>query len=268
METKPLAGQSALVTGATSGIGRGVAEAFGAAGASVAVNYRNGNLDTAQGICAKICDEGGRAVPVEGDVSVESDVARMAAEVAAAFGAIDILVANSGIQKDAAFDAMSLDDWREVIDVNLTGAFLCAREVVRHFSRQKDRQVSRARGKIIFMSSVHERIPWAGHANYAASKGGIHLLMQSVAQEVASQGVRVNSIAPGFIKTHINQAVWSDEKKLKASLEQIPYGRLGDPDDIARAAIWLASDDSDYVTGTTLFVDGGMTLYPSFRGRG
>jgi glucose 1-dehydrogenase len=265
MNTKLLTGQSALVTGATSGIGRGVAEALALAGAAVAVNYLSNDEQVAEEFCRAIRDRGGKAVPVRADVSVESEVKRMVGETVSAFGALDILVANSGVQKDAAFRSMSLADWRKVIDVNLTGSFLCAREVVGRFMDQDRRGVSRAKGKIIFMSSVHERIPWAGHANYAASKGGIHLLMQSLAQEVASEGIRVNSIAPGFIKTPINKEAWSDEDKLRKSLELIPYGRLGEPEDVARAAVWLASDESDYVTGTTLFIDGGMALYPAFQ---
>lgn len=265
MNSKPLAGQSALVTGATTGIGRGVAEALALAGAAVAVNYRSGAEQEAEEVCRAIRNRGGEAVPVPADVSVEGDVKRMFAETVSAFGSLDLHVANSGVQKDAAFRCMSLADWRQVIEVNLTGAFLCAREAVDRFMEQGRRGVSRAKGKIIFMSSVHERIPWAGHANYAASKGGIHMLMTTLAQEVAPEGIRVNSIAPGFIKTKINEAAWSDDEKLKKSLALIPYGRLGEPEDVARAAVWLASDESDYVTGTTLFVDGGMALYPAFR---
>jgi len=265
MESKPLAGQSALVTGATSGIGRGVAEALALAGAAVAVNYRPGSEEAAKEVCRGIRDRGGEAVPVRADVSVESDVKRMIAETVAVAGALDILVANSGVQKDAAFLTMSLDDWRQVIDTNMTGSFLCAREAVGRFMEQDRRGVSRAKGKIIFMISVHEVIPWAGHVNYAASKGGIHMLMQSLAQEVAPEGIRVNSIAPGFIKTPINEDAWSDPAKLRRSLKLIPYGRLGEPEDVAKAVVWLTSDESDYITGTTLFVDGGMALYPAFR---
>ena len=268
MTLKILAGQTALVTGATSGIGRGIAEGLARSGASVAVNYRSGSEDTAEAICRGIRDAGGEASPVRGDVTVEHDVQRMLDETVSLFGAVDILVANSGVQADAAFRSMKIEQWRLVMDTNLTGAFLCAREAVDRFSSQGRRGVSRALGKIIFVSSVHEIIPWAGHANYAASKGGLHMLMKTLAQEVAADGIRVNGIAPGFIKTSINEATWSDPQKLEKALALIPVGSLGEPDDVAKAAVWLASDDSNYVTGTSLFVDGGMALYPSFRNHG
>jgi glucose 1-dehydrogenase len=182
-----------------------------------------------------------------------------------AFGRLDIVVANAGLQRDAAVTEMTLDQWQAVIDVNLTGQFLCAREGIKQFLAQRASPHSKARGKIICMSSVHEVIPWAGHINYAASKGGIMLLMKSLAQEVAEKKIRVNGIAPGAIKTNINKSVWSDPEQARQLLKLIPYGRIGEPEDIAKAAVWLASDESDYVTGTTLFVDGGMTLYPEFR---
>ncbi len=261
-----LENQVAIVTGASSGIGHGVARAFAAAGAAVIVNYRS-SPEPAHQLAGDIERQGGRARAIKADVADESDVKRLFAETFDAFGALDILVANSGMQKDAPADEMSLDDWQRVIAVNLTGQFLCAREAIRQFKSQADRDVSRARGKIICMSSVHEVIPWAGHVNYAASKGGIAMMMRSLAQEVASQGIRVNAIAPGAIATAINSEEVRGEagERLKTL---IPYGRIGDVEDIARAAVWLASDESDYVVGTTLFVDGGMTLYPGFIGNG
>ena len=265
MSIKLLAGQTALVTGATSGIGRGVAEGLAKAGAAVAVNYRSGSEDAAEEVCRRIRDAGGDASPVRGDVTAEHDVGRMVDETVSIFGALDILVANSGVQADAAFRSMTLEQWRMAIDTNLTGAFLCARGAINLFLIQGRRGVSRAVGKIIFMSSVHEVIPWAGRANYAASKGGIHMLMKTLAQEVAAEGIRVNSIAPGFIKTPINEETWKDPKKLERALALIPVGYLGEPEDIAKAAVWLGSDESNYITGTSLFVDGGMALYPSFR---
>jgi glucose 1-dehydrogenase len=186
-----------------------------------------------------------------------------------AFGRIDILVANSGIQQDAPFAEMTLAQWQRVLDVNLTGQFLCAREAVRRFDAQAAQPgLSRARGKVICMSSVHEVIPWAGHVNYAASKGGVMLMMKSLAQEVAQRGIRVNAIAPGAIRTPINRDAWGDPAAEKKLLRLIPYGRIGEPEDVAAAAVWLASDQSDYVTGTTLMIDGGMSLYPAFRDNG
>ena len=262
---KVLAKQSALVTGATSGIGRACAVALGAAGASVAVNYRS-DPDEARQVVEDIESAGGTAIAVQGDVSKEADVERMFAQATERFGTLDILVNNAGIQKDAAFRDMSLAEWQAVIDVNLTGYFLCARAAVREFLRRGIRRdVSRACGKIVFMSSVHQLIPWAGHVNYAASKGGIEMLMKSLAQEVLEHKIRVNGIAPGAIRTAINRPAWENEHALEGLLDLIPYGRIGEVDDVARAVVWLASDDSEYVTGTTLFVDGGMSLYPAFR---
>ena len=263
-----LAGQAALVTGGSSGIGAGVVEALAAAGAVVAINY-NSRRDEAERAAERIGAAGGRAFAVGADVSDEAAVEAMVAQVVERFGRLDILVANSGLQKDAAFAEMPLADWRRVIDVNLTGQFLCCRTAVRRFLAQEERpDLSRARGKIVCVSSVHEVIPWAGHANYAASKGGVMLMMKSLAQEVAPRRIRVNSIAPGAIRTPINRAAWDTEEALRRLLKLVPYGRIGEPEDVAKAAVWLSSDESDYVTGTTLFVDGGMTLYPGFEDNG
>ncbi len=266
-EMNRLQGHKALVTGADTGIGAAVARAFGQAGAAVGINY-HGSADKAEALAAEIRREGGVAITVKADVSQEADVREMFGTVTAAFGRLDILVANAGLQKDAPVTEMTLEKWRMVIDTNLTGAFLCAREATRLFIAQGISPVSRAKGKIICMSSVHQLIPWAGHVNYAASKGGLMLLMQSLAQEVAENKIRVNGIAPGAIKTKINEDAWSDPEKLKKLLKLIPYGRIGEPEDVAKAAVWLASDDSDYVNGTTLFVDGGMSLYPGFSENG
>lgn len=260
--------QVALVTGASSGIGKAIAEAMAAAGAAVAVNYRSGE-DAAQEVVSKIEAAGGKAVAVKADVSRETDVDAMFREVCDRFGTVDILVANAGIQKDAAFRKMTLEQWDSVLKVNLTGQFLCARRAVDEFCRRGVvSEISRAAGKIICMSSVHDVIPWAGHINYAASKGGVMLFMKSLAQEVAHEKIRVNGISPGAIRTPINRDAWEDEEERRKLLELIPYGRIGDPEDVARAAVWLASDDADYVTGTTLYIDGGMSLYPGFRDNG
>ncbi len=265
---RSLKGQIALVTGASSGIGRAIALALGASGAAVAVNYKR-DCEGAEGTVREIAAKNGDAVAVQADVADERAVEAMFAAVLERFGTLDILVANAGIQRDAPIADMTLADWRAVIDVNLTGQFLCLRAAVRAFrARSRAAPPSRALGKIICVSSVHELIPWAYRANYAASKGGAMLLMKSVAQEVAAEKIRVNSIAPGAIRTRINRAAWETPAAADALLELIPYGRIGEPEDVARAALWLASDDSDYVTGTTIFVDGGMTLYPGFEGEG
>ncbi|TDV58377.1 glucose 1-dehydrogenase [Pseudomonas graminis] len=262
-----LKGQVALVTGASSGLGAGAARGLAASGAAVVVNFHS-QPEPAQKLAQEIVDAGGQAIAIGADVSNEQDVEKLFAETLKAFGRLDILVANSGLQKDAAIADMTLEDWNTVINVNLTGQFLCARAALRQFGKQDIRpEVSRARGKIIHMSSVHQVIPWAGHVNYAASKGGVDLLMRSIAQEVGEQRIRVNSIAPGAIRTAINTKATSGDAEKKL-LELIPYGRVGEADDVANAIVWLASDASDYVHGTTLFIDGGMSLYPEFRNNG
>lgn len=259
-----LKGQKALVTGASSGIGEAVARQLAKAGASVVVNYHS-EQEEAEKIVSDIQAEGGEAIAVGANVAHEDEVLAMFSQMYQHFGTIDILVNNAGIQKDAALVDMSLDDWNLVITVNLTGQFLCAREAAREFLRRGVKpEISCAAGKIICMSSVHQIIPWAGHVNYATSKGGIDLMMKSIAQELAPHKIRVNSVAPGAIETQINTAAWSTSEAKAKLLQLIPSGRVGIPDDIGKAVVWLASDDSDYVNGATLFVDGGMTLYPGF----
>jgi glucose 1-dehydrogenase len=259
-----LAGQKALVTGANSGIGRAVAIALGQAGADVVVNYVTGD-DAANAVVNEIRGFGVNAIAVKADVSMEDQVAGMFALAIKELGTIDILVANAGLQRDAKVLSMTLAEWNTVLGVNLTGQFLCAREAVREFVRRGIvPSVSCAAGKIICMSSVHQQIPWAGHVNYATSKGGIRMMMETLAQELAPLRIRVNGIAPGAIRTPINISAWETPEAYKDLMTLVPYGRIGEPEDIARAAVWLASDLSDYVVGTTLFVDGGMTLFPGF----
>lgn len=261
---RPLKGQKALVTGANSGIGEGVARALAASGADVVVNYVS-HPEDAERVVAELKTQGVTAMAIRADVSREAEVRSMFEEMIGAWGTIDILVSNAGLQRDAALVDMTLEQWNTVLGVNLTGTFLCVREAAREMIRRGPRpEVSRATGKIVCISSVHERIPWAGHVNYAASKGGMMLFMQSVAQELAPHRVRVNSIAPGAIQTPINTAAWETPEALERLLTLIPYGRIGRPADIGKAVAWLASDDADYVHGQTLFVDGGMTLYPEF----
>lgn len=261
---KILKRQKALVTGANSGIGKGVAIALGQAGAYVVVNYLR-DEDMANEVVDEIYRSGSNAYAHQADVSNEDQVQEMFKKMIEEFGTIDILINNAGIQQDAPFDKMTLEQWSLVINVNLTGQFLCAREAVREFKRRGViKAVSCSAGKIIYISSVHEVIPWAGHANYAASKDGVMLMMKSVAQEVAPYRIRVNSIASGAIRTPINTAAWDTPEAYEALMELIPYKRIGEPEDIGRAAVWLASDYADYVNGTSLFVDGGMTLYPGF----
>ena len=262
-----LAQQVALVTGGSSGIGAASARALAAAGAAVVVHY-NAQAEPAQALAAEIKAAGGRAIALGGDVSKEADVERLFEQTLEAFGYLDILLANSGIQQDAPAVDMTLEQWNAVIGVNLTGQFLCARSALRIFKRQGIREgVSRAAGKIIHMSSVHQVIPWAGHVNYATSKGGLDMLMRSLAQEVSHHKIRINGIAPGAIRTAINRDVTEGEAE-QALLKLIPYGRVGEAEEVANVVVWLASDMSDYVVGSTLFIDGGMSLYPEFRGNG
>jgi glucose 1-dehydrogenase len=265
LPTLDLRGQAALVTGGSSGIGAGIAKGLAAAGARVAVNYR-GEREAAEKIVEAIRAGGGEAFAVKADVSREEEVEAMVAETVKRFGTLHILVANAGLQKDSPAHDLSLTDWNTVLSVNLTGQFLCCRAAIREFLERRDApNPSRALGKIVCISSVHEVIPWAGHVNYAASKGGVMLMMKTLAQEYAAQRIRINGIAPGAIRTPINRQAWETPEAEAALLKLIPYGRVGEPDDIAKATVWLASDESDYVTGASLFVDGGMSLYPAFR---
>ena len=260
-----LQGQKALVTGASSGIGRAIATALGQAGADVVVNYVAGQ-DKAEQVCEEIRGFGAQALAVKADVSDENQVQRMFAQMFDRFGSIDLLVNNAGLQADAAFENLTLSQWNRVLGVNLTGQFLCAREAVREFKRRGVRpEISCSAGKILCISSVHEVIPWAGHVNYAASKGGVMLMMKSLAQEVAPYRIRVNSICPGAIRTPINMEAWGTPQAYQELLRLIPYKRIGEADEIGRAAVWLASDYADYIHGVSLFVDGGMTLYPGFE---
>ena len=267
---KKLQQQIAIITGASSGIGAGVAKSLAAAGATVVVNYPvPATRDAAEAVLQEIIAAGGAGITYACDVSKEDEVIKMFADVVGQFGTVDILVNNAGLQRDAKFTEMTLAQWNFVLGVNLTGQFLCAREAIKEFLRRGvDETRSKAAGKIICMSSVHEVIPWAGHANYSASKGGIMMMMKTIAQEYAPQKIRVNSIGPGAIRTPINHAAWQTPEAYNSLLKLIPSKRIGEAEDIGGAAVWLASGDSDYVNGITLFVDGGMLLYPGFEDNG
>ncbi len=263
-----LKNQVVLVTGASSGIGRGIALAMADEGARVVVNHIRDRA-SAEEVVREIRSKGTDALVLEADVSREDHVEVMFASAVREFGTVDILVNNAGIQRDAPVHEMTFQEWQAVIDVNLTGAFLCSREAVREFRRRgliPERSI--AAGKIIFISSVHQVIPWSGHCNYAASKGGLMQFMKSLAQEVARDRIRVNGIAPGAIRTDINRESWEDPAALESLLKLIPLNRIGEPRDIGSVAVWLASDESDYVHGATIFVDGGMALYPGFSSGG
>jgi glucose 1-dehydrogenase len=268
--TKKLQGQIAIITGAGTGIGEGIARALASEGAHVVINYPAATSEApATAVMDDIQKQGGQASVCRADVSNEAEVQNMFGEVIKKYGTIDILVNNAGIQSDAPFTEMTLAQWNHVLAVNLTGQFLCSREAAREFiKRGVVPSRSCSAGKIICISSVHELIPWSGHVNYATSKGGIRMMMKSIAQELAPHKIRVNSICPGAIKTHINYKAWSTPEAEEKLTTLIPYGRVGETADIGKAAAWLASDESDYVTGTSLFIDGGMTLYPGFSTNG
>ncbi|ALI98689.1 SDR family oxidoreductase [Rufibacter tibetensis] len=260
--------QTVLVTGASSGIGQGIAIAFGQQGANVIINY-HGDEESARETLKQVEEGGGKGFICKADVGKEEDVTRMFQEAIDTYGTVDVLVSNAGIQKDSSFAEMTLEQWNKVMTTNLTGYFLCAREAIKIFDKKPTPSPEdKAKGNIIFMSSVHDIIPWAGHVNYASSKGGILMLMKSLALEVAPKKIRVNGISPGAIATDINADVWQDEEKKKELMKLIPYKRIGLPEDIAKVAVWLASPESDYITGTTIYVDGGMTLYPGFVDNG
>ncbi|HTK18097.1 MAG TPA: SDR family oxidoreductase [Mucilaginibacter sp.] len=268
MNSYSLQGQVALVTGGDSGIGKGVALELAKAGAKVVINHVDAH-EVAQLTVDEITAAGGEAYAIHADVSKEDKVKAMFAEMFLKYGTVDILVNNAGLQRDSKFVDMTLEQWNTVISINLTGQFLCAREAAKEFIRRGVvQEKSKAAGKIICMSSVHEVIPWGGHVNYAASKGGVMMLMKSMAQELAPHKIRVVSIGPGAIETHINQAAWSTPEALQKLLTLIPYNRPGVTEDIGKLAAWLASDEADYITGTTIFMDGGMTLYPGFADNG
>lgn len=259
-----LKGQVALVTGASSGIGAGIARVMGSEGAHVVVNYAS-KEEAANAVVRDIKNTGGDAIAVKADVSKEDQVMSLFKTAFDTYETIDILVNNSGVQKDSSFVDMTLEQWQRVLEINLTGAFLCARQAVKEFIRRGViPERSKSAGKIIFISSVHEVIPWAGHVNYAASKGGIMLFMKSLAQELAPHKIRVNSVGPGAIKTNINRQAWEAPEAEAELLKLIPYNRVGVPEDIGKVAAWLASDESEYITGTTVYADGGMLLYPGF----
>ncbi|MEJ7558189.1 MAG: glucose 1-dehydrogenase [Pedobacter sp.] len=257
--------KTVVVTGASSGIGQGIAIAFGKLGANVVVNYHS-DEEGATHTLNTIIESGGKGLIYKADVGIEEEAAALMNLAIDTYGRFDVLINNAGIQMDNSFSQMTLDEWSGVINTNLTGQFLCAREAIRHFETKEDN--GDCKGNIIFISSVHDIIPWAGHVNYASSKGGILMLMKSLALEIAPKKIRVNAISPGAIATDINEEVWSDEEKKKELLKLIPYKRIGDVEDIGKVAVWLASDESDYVVGTTIYVDGGMTLYPGFVDNG
>lgn len=261
-----LRNQVAIVTGASSGIGSGIAKSLAAAGATVIVNHSSEHsADEANEVLKEITAAGGNGIAYQCDVSIEEQVVGMFRDVISQFGTVDILINNAGVQKDAKFTEMTLEQWNTVISINLTGQFLCAREAIKEFLRRGiDTSRSVACGKIIHISSVHEVIPWAGHANYAASKGAIRMLMQTLAQEYGADKIRVNSICPGAIQTPINKDAWSTPEAMNSLMKLVPYNRIGKPEDIGNLAVFLASDHADYISGASIFVDGAMTTFESF----
>ena len=258
MTGPPLEGRRALVTGAASGIGRATAKRLAAGGAAVVVNYV-GDRAGADELVSEIAASGSSALAVKADVSSEEAVRNLFAEAEEGLGGtVDLLVNNAGVEARYTLEDMPLDEWERVLSVNLTGPFLCSRELVR---RLGDGQRPAA---IVNVSSVHEVIPWPGFSHNCASKGGLKLFAQTIAKELAPRGIRVSLVAPGAILTPINRELIEDPDQRREQEEQIPLGRLGEPAEIAGAIAWLAGPEAEYVVGSTLFVDGGMTLYPRF----
>jgi glucose 1-dehydrogenase len=267
MPKRSLESQVAIVTGGATGIGAAVVRELAARGACVAINHLPNQDATA--LIAKIEQAGGKAISAPCDVADPAAVASMVATTVARFGRLDIMVANAGLQDDAPSLDMSLEHWNRTIKVDLSGQFLCAQAAARQFIKQKsDAALSRAAGKIVCMLSVHCRIPWMGHVNYAAAKAGAEMLMKTLAQEWGAKRIRVVGVAPGAIKTAINQSVWGDPASYEALMKLIPYQRIGEAEDVAKTVAWLVSDEADYITGSTIYVDGGMMLYPGFMGNG
>ena len=256
-DARRLEGRRALVTGADSGIGQAIAFELAAHGAAVAINHI-ADSSVADAMAEAITAGGGRATAVYADVSNEEDVTAAFATAKGEFGGIDLLVNNAGIEKPFELVEMPLEEWQKVIDVNLTGAFLCAREAARMMVAEG------CEGTIVNITSVHEQIPWRYFSHYSASKGGEKLFAQSIARELAPKGIRVVSVAPGAIATPINADVLADPEKKALVESEVPLGRWGEVADVAKAVSWVASDEASYVVGSTIFIDGGMTLYPRF----
>jgi glucose 1-dehydrogenase len=253
-----LEGRKAIVTGGSSGIGKATAERLGAEGASVCVNYyADAELDDAQAVVAALEKAGGSGIAVQADVGDESQVVEMVAKAVESFGGLDLLVNNAGIEAQKPLLEMPLELWSSVLRTNLTGSFLCLREAGKVMAKGGG-------GVVVNMSSVHEFIPWPGFAHYCASKGGMKLLMQTAARELAPHKNRLVNIAPGAIATPINDFVLNDPEAMHEVESEIPLGTFGQPEQIAAAVVWAASDEASYVTGTTIVVDGGMSLYPRF----
>lgn len=256
-----LKGQKALVTGGNKGIGKAIALAIAKEGADVFINYHSDEAGAQQTV-AEIKALGRQAFADQGDVGKEADVKKLFAEALKNLGSLDILVNNAGINGKSPITEMELEEWQNVIDTNLTSQFLCSREAARHFLKNGVTKRSRAAGKILCISSVHDTIPdWV---NYAASKGGVKMFIRSLGLELAPQKIRVVGISPGAIQTDINKEEWSKPGGLEEMNEQIPNNRIGQPEEIGYLAAWLLSDEADYITATTIYIDGGMTAYPGF----
>lgn len=254
-----LEGKVAVITGGSKGIGNAIAERFGQEKMKIVINYNSDKAGADQAV-AQIQSAGGEGVAVQADISTEEGVQKLLDTAVNHFGDLDIWINNAGMENQHPTNELSLKDWQRVINVNLTGVFLGAKAALNYFLKNNKK------GNIINMSSVHEQIPWPTFAHYAASKGGVKLFTETIAMEYAEKGIRVNSIGPGAINTPINAKKFADPEQLKTTTDMIPMKRVGDPSEVAAAAAWLASDESSYVTGITLFVDGGMTLYPAFQG--
>lgn len=254
-----LEGKVVIITGAATGLGKAMALRFGKEKAKIVINYRNPDRNV-NDMIKEIEQSGGQAIAVQGDVTVEEDMKNLIREATEQFGTLDVMINNAGVENEVPSHELTLNDWNHVINTNLTGAFLGCREAISYMLKHN------IQGSILNMSSVHEIIPWPHFVHYAASKGGMKLMTETLALEYAPKRIRVNNIGPGAINTPINAEKFEDPILRQGVIDMIPMGYIGEPEEIAAVAAWLASSEASYVTGITLYADGGMTKYPSFQG--
>nr|WP_263314973.1 glucose 1-dehydrogenase [Mammaliicoccus sp. Marseille-Q6498] len=256
---KDLKDKVVIITGGNSGIGKSTSERFGREESKVVINYLD-HAEDAEAIVKTIKESGGDAIAVQGDVSKEEDIKNLIQKAHEKFGRIDVMINNAGFEKPIPTHEMSLEEWSKVIDINLTGAFLGSREAVKYYLEHD------IKGQIINTASVHDVIPWPNYVNYAASKGGLKLMMETMSMEYGKNGIRINNVSPGAVVTEHTREKFSDPATRKETLEMIPLNEIGEADQVANINAFLASEQAHYIHGTTIYVDGGMTNYPAFMG--
>ncbi|WP_413628282.1 glucose 1-dehydrogenase [Fructilactobacillus vespulae] len=255
---KDLEGKTAVITGGNSGIGAAIAERLGKEHMNIVINYRK-NLDSAKTTAEIVKQNGGKVIIKQGDISQDGIADELIDAAVKEFGEMDIFFNNAGMETQKPTHEVSLDEWNRVISVNLNGTFLGTKAAINYWIKNNKQ------GNVINTSSVHQQIPWPTFASYAASKGGIKLFTETTAMEYAKKNIRINQICPGAINTPINAEKFSDPAAYAETASMVPMGRIGKPEEVSAGAAWLASDESSYVTGQSLFIDGGMVLYPAFQ---